>query len=429
MFISFDDAITYKHLLKSYNHCRKGKKFRAASVKYHMNYQINLFHLLQRLKDGTYRIEKLYSFTIYEPKKREITANQLEDKIVHRLICKYVLEPIIGPKLIYDNYASQPGKGTHKAVKRLVHNMRSFSNITENGIDGYVLVCDIHKYFYSINREICYQKICELPIDKRILEIIRHQIYATEDFDNSTKGLCIGFQSSQWMAIYYLDGLDHFIKEKLRIKYYGRYMDDFYLIHKSKEYLEYCYKKIEEYVREKLDLEMNPKSHIHQYSQGICYLGYHCTFNAKTHDIDIAIRSVSINRMKKRTKRQVKLIQEERITVNNGLESLESWNSFAKYGYTNKAKNAYNEAKELLQGYEYELSYDHLYGDNDIFDADGFIKLRYKSDFRDKDGFIKLRPRNDSVYTRPMEVKYNKYHRGKDMMKDSMEKLSALYLL
>ena len=419
MYIKFDDVITYDNLLKSYKHCRKGKKFRSVTVGYHLNYQINLLKLLRKLQNGEYKIDKLYTFTIYEPKKRDITANRFEDKIVQRLLCKYVLEPIIQPKLIYDNYASQPGKGTHKALKRLVKRMRAFSKSMNYTTDGYVLTCDIHKYFYTINREICYKMVQGLPMDERLQKMIHDQIYATEEFDHSTRGLCIGFQSSQWLAIYYLNGLDHFIKENLGMKYYGRYMDDFNMFHESKEYLEYCYHEIEKYVIEKLDLTMNPKSHIHEYSQGVCFLGYHCYYNPKTNDVDISIRSSSINRMKKRTRRHDKLIALGKLTDESARMSLNSWKAYAEHGFTYKAKNAYKEANDLLGTYQYELANMHEYNDPTDFDNDGFIKLKYKPEFRDNDGFIKLQPKQP-FSQKPLEIKKTKIGKTKESLRSTI---------
>jgi hypothetical protein len=392
-FITFDEVVTYDHLLACYNHCLKGKRNQPNVVNYEEKYQINLKHLLKRLKSGKYKIDHLYKFTIHEPKEREITANRFEDKIVQRLLCKYVLEPLIAPKLIFDNYASQPGKGTHKALERLEHHMASFAAENDYTDEGSVYSGDIHKYFYSINREFCFAMVDELPMDDKLKALIKLQIYATEEFDESTEGLCIGFQCSQWLAVYYLNGLDHFIKEELRIKHYGRYMDDFYIMHKDREYLEQCVKLIELYITKKLDLEMNPKSHIYSFSEGICFLGYHSTFNTRTHQIDISIRTKSINRMKKRVTRHKDLIAQDRITCDDARTSLESWNSYAKYGYSHKAKNAYLEARTSLTDYDFLLGKEREEMTLDNFDSEGFIKLKAKPDFsfRDKDGFIILR--------------------------------------
>lgn len=396
MFIRFEDAVNYDHLLKSYRHCRKGKSKRLTVVIYHINHQTFLLNLLEELENGTYVIKDLYSFTIYEPKKRDITANQFEDKIVQRMICEYVLRPVLQDKLIFDNYASQPNKGTHLALRRLQKFMRSYAKDVNWNIHGWVLVCDIKKFFYTIDRTVCYQQVDKLPIDKRLKKLIYDQIFAcgtefNEYTDDPNRGLCIGFQTSQWLAVYYLDGLDHYIKEVLHIKYYGRYMDDFYLIHEDKEYLQYCYKKINEYITEKLHLTLNKKTHIHPIEQGVCFLGYHCTYDERTHDIVTEIRSKSIKRMLKRTKKHKNLITLGRIKTSDADAALSSWHAYAVHGNYEKAINAYHQAVELLHPHAYEWDeYEWMQQDPRNIDPDGFTILQYTDSFRDCHGFQKL---------------------------------------
>lgn len=384
MYISFEDVVTFDHLVKSYFHCRKGKSFRENTIEYHRNYMSNLHKLMNRLNDGTYKIQDLYSFVIYEPKKRSITANQFEDKIVQRLICKYALEPTISPKLIYDNYASQEGKGPHLGLHRLQKFMLDFAKSVEWTDKGWVLICDIHKFFYTIDRTICCKQVDKLEIDPRLKKLVYDQIYAydskyNEYTDDPNKGICIGFQTSQWLAVYYLNGLDHLIKEKLHIKYYGRYMDDLYIIHKDREYLEKCFEEIRKYIENELNMTLNPKSHIHPFSQGICFLGYHCTYNIETHQIDTAIRNKSVRRMKRRATRQQNLIKLGRITKEHANGSLESWYAYAKYGLTTQAENTYRKIKNTIYPYEYELEcYQEELKDPDKVDKDGFYILRPK---------------------------------------------------
>lgn len=401
--IKFDDAITYNHLLASYFHCRKGKSFRAATVQYHMNYMVNIGKLLNQLRSGTYEIKSLYSFVIYEPKKRNITANQFEDKIVQRVVCKYALEPAIQPLLIYDNYASQPGKGNHLALKRLEKFMAAYAKSVNWENRGWVLVCDIRKFFYTIDREVCFELVDKLNIDDRLKDLVYKQIWAYESrfneyTDDPNKGLCIGFQTSQWLAVYYMSGLDHFIKEKLHIKYYGRYMDDLYLIHESREYLEYCYTEIRKYVETKLKLELNEKSHIHPFSQGICFLGYHCTYNPETHQVETRIRSKSVQKLKKRTRLHVDLIAKGKITTDNALDSIQSWHSYATHGETEKSANALIEARNMIQPLAYDwMLYQEELEDLTKVDAEGFYILKYRQGFVDHNGFQKMIPHIETM--------------------------------
>lgn len=78
--------------------------------------------------------------------------------------------------------------------------------------------------------------------------------------------------TSQVLAIFYLNDMDHFIKEKLKIKYYVRYQDDFLLFHQSKEYLKFCLEKIEEFL-EKENLKLNKKSRIYKSTNNFVFLG------------------------------------------------------------------------------------------------------------------------------------------------------------
>ena len=72
----------------------------------------------------------------------------------------------------------------------------------------------------------------------------------------------------------YLSGLDHFITCELGVKYYGRYMNDFYLIVQSKEYAKWCLLAIYEFVHS-LGLELNGKTQIIPFKNGIKFCGFH----------------------------------------------------------------------------------------------------------------------------------------------------------
>ena len=100
------------------------------------------------------------------------------------------------------------------------------------------------------------------------------------DSTEGNVGIPIGNQTSQLFALLYLDGLDHFVKEKLGIKYYGRYMDDFFLIHHDKAYLQECRKQIEAFVQAR-GLSLNAKTNIFPLKHGVDFLGFHTYFDRK----------------------------------------------------------------------------------------------------------------------------------------------------
>lgn len=144
-------------------------------------------------------------------------------------LCDNVLGPYLERHLIYDNSACRKGKGTHFALDRLTCFLRKYYR--SNGSNGYILKCDVRKYFNSIDHEVLRQKIrrMDLPDDVKWL---LDKIIGSYEYEEG-KGLPMGNQTSQWFALYYLDSLDRLVKEKLRIRYYSRYMDDMILIHRQ----------------------------------------------------------------------------------------------------------------------------------------------------------------------------------------------------
>ena len=137
---------------------------------------------------------------------------------------------------------------------------------------GYVLKCDVRKYFQNIDHTILFNKLKKEKFAEDEIWILKLII----DSKNQEKGvgLPIGNQTSQWFGLYYLDEIDRLIKEKLRIKYYVRYMDDMILLHNDKEYLKYCKEKIEKCANDNLKLELNNKTQILNIKDGIDFLGF-----------------------------------------------------------------------------------------------------------------------------------------------------------
>lgn len=360
--LKFEEVFSYDNLYEAYLNCRKGKRTHKTVITFDQYHMQAIVKLQKRLLSGKYKARGIYQFTIFEPKQREITANYFEDKLVQWVLSNKVLKPTIDPKLIHDNYATRDKHGTSLAIRRAVKFTYSFAKSQDFKPTGYVLSCDIKKYFYNIDRYKVSKMMKQLHIDDKLKKLLDTIIwsygYDTNPYvDDINKGLCIGFQTSQWLAIYYLNGLDHFIKEKLHIKYYGRYMDDFYLIHEDKEYLKYCWKEIEKYLNEKLDLTLNKKTTIFEFKQGITFLGYKIKFNYDKNCVDVKIRQKSINKHMRKYSKQLKLVEKKELDPETVLQSLESWYSYSDYKQEKKNKKVlriYNlqkaEIKDLING-------------------------------------------------------------------------------
>ena len=171
--------------------------------------------------------------------------------------------PSVIPCLVDENIASRKNMGTKKGYELLNKYHRKCK--LKYG-EYYVLKCDISKFFASIDHERLKEKLKRRIKDKDALEIVFKII------DSEKQGLGIGNMTSQILAIFYLNDMDHFIKEKLKIKYYIRYQDDFLLFHKSKEYLKYCFSEIKKFVKEE-KLKLNKKSRLYKSTNNYIFLG------------------------------------------------------------------------------------------------------------------------------------------------------------
>lgn len=212
------------------------------------------------------QIQKSYTFIrIERGKERNIKSVHISERVVQRCLCDYSLIPILSRSFIYDNSACMAGKGIHFAVNRLVcHLQRHYRKYGKN---GYALVFDFSKYFDNIEHKPLKDIIDSEYTDTRLAGLVKQLV---DDFGDI--GLGLGSQISQACALRYPNRLDHYIKEVLRIKGYARYMDDGYLLHKSKEYLQKCLSDIKQICGE-LGIKLNTKkTQIVKISRGITFL-------------------------------------------------------------------------------------------------------------------------------------------------------------
>lgn len=265
-YLDFDNM--YKALKKS---CRN-VRWKTSVTQFEMNGLKNTAKALRDLRRGTYRLSSYQHFTIYEPKKREITATRIRDRQIQRCICDTVLYEELTKSFIYQNGACQQGKGTRFVLQNFKKQLVRFRRTHKNG--GYYLKCDIRHFFENIDHSVLKEKLQKRLKDRFILKLVCDVIDSFGD-----RGLGLGSQISQLLALFYLDELDHIIKEKLKIKCYTRYMDDFVLVAETKEELLEAKKVIEEYLGE-VNLELNQKTVLQPIRYGIMYLHWQYKFNS-----------------------------------------------------------------------------------------------------------------------------------------------------
>ncbi len=158
------------------------------------------------------------------------------------------------------------------------------------------------------------------------------------------KGLPLGNQTSQWFAIFYLDGFDRLIKEKLQIKFYSRYMDDCVLIHQDKEYLRYCLQQMAEYATAELKLDFNEKTEIFPIQNGVDYLGWHI-YLTNSGKIIRKVKQQTKYRYKRKLKRFEKAYMNHSIDLPEIKQVLSSYRAHLAYGHT------YNLQKKIMRDF------------------------------------------------------------------------------
>lgn len=321
----FETMCSFESLYDAYKKARKGNRDKAACAEFELRTLENIARLRDELVSRTYKMQKYNVFMVHEPKERVVMASSFRDRIVQRSLCDNVLSKRIMPHFIYDNYASQKGKGTHFGLRRLHKFMHQY--YCNHGSEGWILKGDISKYFYSIDHDILKKQIKRYVRDKDILNLCYLVIDSTEG-----KGLPIGNQTSQTFALLYLSGLDHLLKDEIGVKYYGRYMDDFYIIHHDKEEL----KKLLEIIQcevEKLGLKLNPKTQIFPLKNGIDFLGFH-SYLTDSGKIVKKVRRRSKNNAKRRLRKLLLMRKSGKISKEKVLQSYNCWMNHAKHGNT-----------------------------------------------------------------------------------------------
>lgn len=199
-------------------------------------------------------------------KKRHIKSVHFKERVAQRSLCDNALVPVLSRCLIYDNGASLEGKGISFARDRLKHHLHQFFRRT-GGNDGYILLMDFSGYFDNILHAPVYELLDKAFSDKRIVEFCGQFV---EPFGE--KSLGIGSQISQILAVSYRSRIDHYVKEVMRAKEYGCYMDDSYLMDEDKDRLWNRYMKIRELCAA-LGIRINErKTQIVKISHGFVYM-------------------------------------------------------------------------------------------------------------------------------------------------------------
>lgn len=357
--------------------------------KFEQTYVSNIIYIKQILENKTYVPGKYNIFLVREPKLRIIMSQNIIDKLINHLVSYYFLREMFENKLINENIATRENKGTHygiKLIKKYINELKDKK--------FYILKFDISKYFYNLDHEIIKKLITMRTKDIDVINMLNKIIDSTnEQYVNERinklkkqeierikqgsmpnkeekikeverlplyqkgKGLPIGNMSSQILAITYLNELDHFIKEDLKIKHYVRYMDDGILLCENKKYLCYCLTKISEKISE-YGLKLNNKTKIYKIDEGFEFLGFR--FLIKNNKLIMKVKNQTKKKFKRKMKTMNKLLSENKLDRKYYLQVRASYLGHLKHG------NCQNLINSTLNKYESKINIESLIDDKGV---------------------------------------------------------------
>lgn len=261
----------------AYKRAKQGSDWKPQVQRFEMTYLLELSKMQTELHEKSYRFLPATTFIINERgKTRCISGEQIADRIVKHALCDEILTPSIRDYLIYDNGASLTGRGIDFSRKRLLVHLRKYYARHQSN-EGYILLIDFSKYYDNIRHDILMEQfkaitdnehalwLLEKILDRSKVDVsymsdeeyavcmttvfnslvhdqIDRKLLTGEKF--MAKHLNIGDQVAQVAGIGYPMEIDNYIKIVRGIKYYGRYMDDSYVISDSKEHLQELLKDI-----------------------------------------------------------------------------------------------------------------------------------------------------------------------------------------
>lgn len=257
----FEQIVDRENLRLAFCTAMLGKRDRADAREYAQNLEIRLSAMEDALWRGTFPLGRYHQFVIHDPKRRTITAPCFSERVLHHAIMN-VCEPVFECWLIDDTYACRAGRGRDAAIKRAQYFARRHS---------FFLKMDIRKYFDSISHDNLVCRLERLFKDIRLVDLLERIIFSFQGV--AGRGLPIGSLTSQHFANFYLGWFDRFVKEKLHVKGYVRYMDDMLLWGESAATMQATLDRSRDYLGGILGLAVKPHPYINRTTHGVDFLG------------------------------------------------------------------------------------------------------------------------------------------------------------
>lgn len=334
----------YDQLYESMEKCKSGVMWKPSVKSFVLNDIENIYRMEKKLKDGTWKNGEPKPIKITYPKKRDGLSIAFKDRVYQRSINDNVLYPATTRTFIKDNWACQTGKGPDKARQRAKQMLWRF--YCNWGLDGYVLQTDIHGYYPNMRHDVveqCFSKHLEEDVYQMVREVLDTQYKGNIGYNP-------GSQMVQIAGIAILNDIDHYIKEKMHVKYYIRYMDDSIHIYRKKDDAEKNMRIINQKLNE-IGFELNQKkTKIIPISKGFTFLGFQYRIT-DTGKVIMTLDPQNVKHERRKLKKMVLKAKRGEITKEKVDECYRTWKNHASKGNSYKMLQRIDRYyKELLEG-------------------------------------------------------------------------------
>lgn len=328
----WQDVIGFDALHSAYLRARKGRRESYGVMLFESDLEGNLIQLQNELIWGSYQMSGYYSFYVFEPKKRKITAlREFRDRVVQQAVF-FAIEPVWERRFIYDSYACRVGKGTHLAANKAQSMLKEC--LLKHGM-VHALKADISKFFASLDHLVLKTLIRKRLVEPQLLSLLDQIIESYSEPLSDGVGQPIGNLTSQLFANIYMDELDQWMKSRRQERWYVRYMDDFVVIHPDKKHLHDLLSDCQLFLFSHLKLRTNNKTQVFPVAvangRGLDFVGYHLWPHKRR------LRRSSVSRMSRSVRALAKSYSKGLVGFPEVKSRIVSYSNHAKHGGADRA--------------------------------------------------------------------------------------------
>lgn len=331
-----DEALTLRELCRATKQCKKGVLWKDSVANHYLRSLTRNQKLAEEVKSGRYRLSPYTVFTIHEPKKREIRATKMRDRVLQRSMTNNGVRHDLTRSFIYDNGACVKNRGKDFTVCRTQCSLERYYR-KHGDCQGYAAHLDVKSYFPSTPHSEIKRLLAERVQDKDFLPLLYEIVDSYEDRrpaeeiaadEHGERGIGLGSELSQLVQLALLNHIDHRIKEVYKPDIYIRYMDDFLIVCREREQLLEIVAYIEDELKA-LGHRVTNKEGIYPIRRGITFLKLRFLLTG-TGKVIVKVSDRTFSRERKQLRNLKRLLDRDERTIEDVRRHYQSWISMVK---------------------------------------------------------------------------------------------------